>query len=258
MPDSNTHSPVPGRPLAESILALFAGRTRAAAIYGDLIELASVRGRFWFWTAYARTVFALTWRTDAAFLGGCAAFIVMSFAPHRRPYIPHQEGALTNAPLLLASMMPLARVFLRMIATPLWFLVPFGLVRYGARDRFVQLAALLALFGAGAYLNLAVLSLPNAAAALLLIICALFSSAWRKPMIVITGAAVTGLAALGLSYGILAGLYHPAVQNHYESHPVAWMVNKMTAVIAMAIPALVCSRLHRWLVESRSGGAAHA
>src|ERR1035438_3158138 len=47
---------------AESLLALFAGSDRAAAILGDLTEMAATRGRLWFVAAYARTLFSFTWR----------------------------------------------------------------------------------------------------------------------------------------------------------------------------------------------------
>ena len=54
----------------EWLLARIAGPNRAAAIMGDLVELSSTRGRLWFWTAYARTLISLGWRT------GGSAFIL--------------------------------------------------------------------------------------------------------------------------------------------------------------------------------------
>jgi len=53
------------RPFAESVLALFAGRERAAAIYGDLAEMAANRGRVWFAAAYVRTLAIVSWRIIA-------------------------------------------------------------------------------------------------------------------------------------------------------------------------------------------------
>jgi hypothetical protein len=46
-------------PFAETVLALFAGRERGTAIYGDLAELGTGRGRVWFAAAYLRTLVAL-------------------------------------------------------------------------------------------------------------------------------------------------------------------------------------------------------
>ena len=40
--------------------------TRAAAIIGDLTEMAATRGRLWFWAAYPRTLISLGWRTPVA------------------------------------------------------------------------------------------------------------------------------------------------------------------------------------------------
>src|ERR1019366_375463 len=58
----NRRRPLPSTSPAESILALFAGPDRAAAILGDLTEMAATRGRAWFLTAYARTLVSFTWR----------------------------------------------------------------------------------------------------------------------------------------------------------------------------------------------------
>ena len=53
---------MPRQPAPEALLALIAGPARAAAILGDLTEMAATRGRLWFYAAYARTLFSLTWR----------------------------------------------------------------------------------------------------------------------------------------------------------------------------------------------------
>ena len=58
--------------LSEALLARLTDPTRAAAIYGDLVELAASRGRAWFWLAYLRTLATLLWRTPTAFGRGIA------------------------------------------------------------------------------------------------------------------------------------------------------------------------------------------
>jgi hypothetical protein len=161
-------------------------------------------------------------------------------------------------PQFLAPLIPFAGVFLIGMAAPLWFLVPFGLVQYGPRDRLVRLASLFALLGTAALFDLAVLSLTSAAVALLLVVYTLFSPRWRKPMIVIAASATTGLAALVLFYDTLSRLYHPHIVNPYESHPVVWIVAKMTAVVAMVLPAIVCSWMHDRIVSSQSAGGQYA
>jgi hypothetical protein len=245
--------------LAEGLLARLTDPTRAAAIMGDLTEMAVARGRLWFFAAYLRILATLVWRAPAAFLCGCLSLSFAIFLiGHRARYIPHQEGTLTIVPQYLASLIPFAGVFLVGMAIPLWFLVPFGLVRYGARDRLVRLAALFALLSTAALFSLAVLSLTNAVAALLLIVSTLFSPRWRKPMVVIAASATTGLAALVLFYDTLGKLYHPHILNPYESHPVAWMVAKMAAVVAMVVPAIVCSWMHDRILPPHSTGAQDA
>jgi hypothetical protein len=65
------------KPLAESLLARLADKDRAAAIYGDLVELSATRGRLWFWTVYARTLISLGWRTPVAFVVAIVSMRVM-------------------------------------------------------------------------------------------------------------------------------------------------------------------------------------
>ena len=58
-------------PIAEWLLARIAGRERAAAIVGDLEELAATRGWLWFWIEYVRSLISLGWCV------GGSAFILL-------------------------------------------------------------------------------------------------------------------------------------------------------------------------------------
>jgi len=245
--------------LSEALLARLTDPTRAAAIYGDLVELAASRGRAWFWLAYLRTLATLLWRTPTAFLCGCLSLSLGAFVVgHRSRYIPHQAGTLTIVPHFIASLIPFAGIFLIGMATPLWFLVPFGLVRYGARDRLVRLSSLLALLGTAAFFDFAALSLASALVAVLVMTYALCASRWRKPMAIITASAVTGLTALVVFYDVMAKLYHPPIVNLYEPHTAAWIIAKVPAVVAMAVPAIVCSWMHDRILRSDYTEGQHA
>jgi hypothetical protein len=51
--------------IAEGILALVTSRDRAASTVGDLVEEATARGVFWFWSGVLRTAASLLWRDVA-------------------------------------------------------------------------------------------------------------------------------------------------------------------------------------------------
>jgi hypothetical protein len=48
------------------MLTLFAGDDRAAAVFGDLREMAQTRGHGWFVVAYQRTLMSFSWRVVLA------------------------------------------------------------------------------------------------------------------------------------------------------------------------------------------------
>jgi hypothetical protein len=121
--------------LAEGLLAIVAGRERAAALYGDLLELAQSHGRAWFVAAYIRTLFSLTWRLVLALfvadIGRQMMFDAAKLYFHATP----PSWRTTHSPYLLGQMGPL----LACVMSTLWFALPFAAVRYGVRDRFVRL-----------------------------------------------------------------------------------------------------------------------
>src|ERR1035437_8801804 len=109
------------KPLTEALLARVTDSTRAAAILGDLEELAATRGRLWFWTAYARTIISLAWRPPAAFLLGYFAFeLMMCLVPM---WIRHTPPVWSSTSLNFARMDPLVDA----VTVPLWFALPYGL-----------------------------------------------------------------------------------------------------------------------------------
>src|ERR1039457_7485295 len=93
--------------LPESLLALFAGPTHAAAIFGDLTEMAATRGRLWFVAAYARTLVSFTWRIVLAlFVADIGRQMIFDLF---HLYIGHTPAAWRNAtgfPLHLVNTSP--------------------------------------------------------------------------------------------------------------------------------------------------------
>jgi len=129
---------MPDRPFPEIVLALTMGRTRAAAIYGDLVELAGTRNRAWFWLTYARTLISLTWRTTLAFLAGCMAFDLLGSSlqlldglTHNATHAAFNFGFAFIAFPLAFSALILASMVLAFSAA----------VRYGLQDRLALLAS---------------------------------------------------------------------------------------------------------------------
>ena len=173
----------------ELLLARLTNPTRAAAIYGDLTEMAATRGRLWFVAAYLRTLFTFTWRIVLALfvadVGRQLAFdtnhlnLLVTPAAWRA-----NTGSFVN---LLNSSGPL----IACIMSTLWFALFFALVRYGRRDAFVRLTALVTAGAFLAFLAIPWISLVAAAATLALTCAAFLSARWRKPFEVLawTGAA---------------------------------------------------------------------
>jgi hypothetical protein len=234
------------RNLAESLLAVLTSRDRAAAIYGDLTELAATRGRLWFWTAYSRTILSIGWRTaPAAFLLGFAGMALI-FDPvirwwvYRTGLTGMDQGFFGSNHLRLISWN-----FARLMAQFLTFALPFVLVRFGLRNRLTQLTCALFLFALPVYsfrawaMDLSSLLIVVASAA------ALALPHLRRPMLVLAGMGVTAVA-WKLPYLVgLARVYRRHLPIFSNSQLV------LCNAIAFAIAAMVCSHLYRRLLPQQ-------
>jgi hypothetical protein len=236
---------MPNTSPTESLLALFAGNDRAVAILGDLTEMAQTRGTLWFWSAYTRTLISLTWRIVLALVAATVGrqILVNSFHTY---YMTHTPVAwrTTYAPFLLNYMGGL----LPCIAQTLWFVLPFAAVRYGVRDRFVQLSFAVAVGTTVTLLYIPFASLFCAAATLAIAVTALFSTTWRKPLGVLLWTGAAGLLAL-FAVGAIDTIilsHHPDWQTgHFFPHYGGMLIYR-SSLLAVAI---VCSLLHRRLLE---------
>jgi hypothetical protein len=213
------------------MLALFAGRERAAAIYGDLLELAATRSRLWLWTAYSRTLVSLSLRPLAAFLAG--ALVTAAFLYAQLP--------IALAHILLAISHPHVWPLLDVAISDLWFLVPFAAVLYGIRDRVVQLgsAMLLATSGVfylGLWFNFDPIPAACIACGLLVAACLAISNPWRASLIPLAGIYAMGFAAS-------EGLEHIQWVQDLDYRDPAWRAIVLVYMLAMSI---VFSWLHSW------------
>ena len=121
--------------VTEWLLSRVVGHDRAAAIVGDLLEVSELRGKLWFWSAFLRIWVSLTWRRPVAWIGACACGILLVELwqyQWRSLSLHHFTPGGQAAPLPLIAL-------LAGIAAPLWFALPYGILRFGLRDRFTQL-----------------------------------------------------------------------------------------------------------------------
>ncbi len=233
--------------LSETLLARLTNRTRAAAIMGDLFELSATRGRLYFWSAYLRTLISLTWRTPVAFLCGYAAFeLMMRLIPIWIKHTPQLWRGPEYSPLV-AKMGPLMAV----VTVCLWFALPYGLVRYGRRDKFVQLAAASTLLASLIFFYPPVLSPIVAIVVAVAAIVVLASPVWRRAGIALVSTVAAGAATVAaIASGVgLAHLYfseqlHPGRLIYRYDPP--WVAIDLATLL---IVALVCSRLHARLLD---------
>jgi hypothetical protein len=225
----------------EWLLACFAGRVRAAAIMGDLTEMAGTRGRLWFAADYVSTLLSLTWRIVLAlFVADVAREFIFNLA-HLYFRVAPQAWRSADASRLLPSMGPL----LACILSTLWFVLPFAAVRYGLRDRFVRLTLILALGTTVAFLAIPWVSVCFAIATLGIAIGAWCSKSWRAPVEVLAGTTAAGLGTFLAAASVRSLLhFHGGVGRFLINN--TGMLGFQASLLAIAI---VGSRLHRRLLE---------
>jgi hypothetical protein len=230
--------------LPESFLALFAGPDRAAAMMGDLTEMAQTRGSGWFAAAYARTLFSLTWRLVLALVVADVGRQMIFDLFHL--YIRHTPAEWRNATGSWLDLLNSAGPLLACIMSTLWFALPFAAVRYGVRDRFVQLTVAIAVGATVAFLAIPFASLLVAAATLALAGVAFLSRTWRKPLEVLIWTGAAGLLLIATTSALQSHFPHalPLGRTFFGRNVYALLFQ--TGLLALAV---VCSRMHKLLLE---------
>jgi hypothetical protein len=211
---------------------------------GDLTEMAASRGRLWFFAAYLRTLFSLTWRIILALfvadVGRELMFNLANLYFHATP----PAWRTTDGPYLLDHAGPL----LACIMSTLWFALPFAGVLYGLRDRFVQLTFGVAVGTTVAFLFIPWASLACAVATLVLAAAAIFSRTWRKPLEVLLWTGSAGLLMAAVSDVLSLKALHAS---HFARiHPLLEQsAHELAFGTALLVLAFVCSRTHTLLLE---------
>lgn len=253
------------RPIPESLLGLFAGRERAAAIYGDLIEMRATHGSVWFWRTYIGALAGYMRRPVAAFALGYVCYVIAGIAP-RKPWAGPGAGSVLYLamqhwiqpiwrlfPLSLErELFPLSEVLLAALTIPLWFALPYAAARYGPRDRFVQLTGGLAFSAILVSADPPALTPLFAVAAASVLIPALILPAWRGPLLVLLATLASGIAALSCAFSAvtLAEFYLQEQIHPGRFHHAFQLPSKTIALVALFVPAIVCSLIHRRLLEA--------
>ena len=203
--------------------------------------MAATRGRHWFAAAYLRTLVALTWRILLALFVADIGRQTIFDLFHLYLRIAPPAWRTTLSPAFLNSSGPL----LACIVSTLWFELPFAAVRYGLRDRFVQLTFAIAVGATVAFLFIPWTSLIVAAATLLLAIVAFTSTTWRKPLEVLAWSCATGLLMIGASDAVRLRILVLFAQDHRMLAGNAYALLFQSSLLALAF---VCSRLHTLLL----------
>jgi len=243
-------------PPTEWLLARLTTRDRAAAILGDLTEMAATRGRLWFWIAYTRTLITLGWRTPVAIFAVVISekYIRSRILPRLlQPFFIHNWYEFKR----LAAQHPFLSHFSwtasMWVVFTLWYVLPYIMVRFGLRNRLTYLAGTLFLLGIPVLtFNPRVYGITGIACALL-IIAALASPLWRRQMIFLAANwPVTPL----VFYFCVA---HPVLSIfHHGPFPAGFFGMRIDEPFAIAITVMICPLLYRWLLKPRPTGGTHA
>ena len=245
-------------PIAEWLLAHVAGRDRAAAIMGDLTEMTATRGRVWFWMAYARTILEVGWRVSSSFVFSCAIFsLIYCFFDFW--WIRLLHGLQLSSPYTMHEA-EFIDLFHNVVTTPLWFIAPFAVARYGVHDRFARLALLLSLATTCALVYPRPITLLFMVITLCAIAVSLFLKKWRKPVFVLAATTAAGTAAyMGMTEVVAVGFWYFRHSKHFPfegdfaaSHRIFWIAMWAIALSSMFIVTFACTRMHRWLLEQPS------
>lgn len=233
---------------AEALLALFAGSDRAAAIMGDLTEMAETRGRLWFWTNYARTLISLGWRTPVAVL---AAVISVKYLRGKAlARLLHAIGLFNHSHLMLAGQYSHLAVFSWIVSLggvfTLWILLPFVAIRFGVRNRLTYLAGILFMLALPVYtLRPQVYQFTGLACALVMV-AALASPLWRRQMIFL--AANYPVAMLVYYACYYAAVAHSPAAFRDNPFPLSLFGMRIDDPVGIAVTVMICPLLYRWLL----------
>jgi hypothetical protein len=226
--------------VAEWIISGFTDRHRAAAIVGDLLESTSPKSALRFWCPVAGIVFSLVWRRTIAFVA--AFYLCLRWMG---PLTMRIWGTTHRPPETWMG------VFggLCGIATLLWAIFPYAIVRFGIRDRLARLAGAFTVLSTVLiyFWWISAVAVACLAACVAIVVGSMFSQPWRKALLALS-------AAYGLALcGVLILLYLQASYQTYLDPTMATMPS--STVLTTYFPILMmfsvtsaCSFAHRLLL----------
>ena len=230
----------------EWALARFTELERATAILGDLLETAETNGRMWFWMAFARVLARLAWRGPVAWVVAYGVGVML--------FDHFVTGDMASNSLSMSAgdpktVIPMVGAFVVILASfPMWFIAPYGAVRFGLSDSMSRLAVPL---GAVATLGLwlAHSQAVMMACAVLIsvtVLAALVLGQWR-PVVALSA---VGCAGVGLSSGVLGDGLGLVAYHFGWSYQVRWVLVRVLCVIVFALVTAFYTLMHR-LLHSR-------
>jgi hypothetical protein len=237
---------------AEWLLARFMGKSRAASIVGDLLELKLQKGKLWFWLALCRVVFTHAWRRPPAFI---AAFYCGMWALDRFQmpiYGIHAQHRPPESWITMFSLASSAGIFTI-------FVLVYGVIRYGPRDRLTRLALLWTVpIMALIYFWWRPIILVSC---ILLSVCVAAASTWSRES---RRAALALLVVVAMGFGAsLLALYLGTQYQHFvypgpmgdremREHPSIEWVSLCLLLMTAWMMTTACSRMHDWLARDKS------
>ena len=235
----------------EWLLARFAGKRRAAAMMGDLLEQREQRGTWWFWRAVAGVMLAVAWRPVLGFVGALYvcnwsynALQLRTFGVHAE----HRPGVLWSPTLIIVAA----------ASSMMWFVFVYAGIRYGLRARLTQIALATAgvataiIFGWWQPVMLA----ACIAAGAVIVIASCMSRERRRAAIALLCTVcvgfVTGLTAMYLEAKYQSFVHPgPMGDREWREHAsIAWVAFCLLVAMNCAIAA-ACSWMHRRLIVGK-------
>ena len=245
----------------ESVLALFAGRARAAAIYGDLSEMAVARGRLWFAASYLRTLILFAWRTPVALLAAILSVkylrrsvVLRLLDPNRLNAISFNDRQWYQHHLHFAHLAVFSWDVSLAAMSSLWILLPYVAIRFGLRSRLTYLAGTLFLLSIPVYTFRPQIYSFTGLICAFIIVAALASPLWRRQMVFLAATFPIGSLVFYLCITDPLAIFHP----HHQPFPMSVFGMRIDEPVHIAIVMLLCPMLYSLLLRPRSTGVTHA
>jgi hypothetical protein len=141
----------------------------------------------------------------------------------------------------------------------LWFTLPYGLIRYGWQDKFVQLAATSTLLASVIFFYPPILSPIFAIVFTAVAITLLVSPVWRGAAIVLGSTVTAGsVAIVAISFAVAMASIYISEQLHPGRLFKRQSPGGAVELASLLILAFVCSRLHARLLRPNLAGGSHA